>query len=146
MSRIVGIDLGTTNSLIAAVDAGIPYVVADSEGQRLTPSVVHYASDGAPALVGRQAQRLRILKPAETVYSIKRLIGRRGGEVAAEKNRLTYAVTGPENSPARVEMHGRAFTPGRNFRRNPQEAPARCGSRLGRTHHSRRHYRAGLLQ
>jgi molecular chaperone DnaK len=111
MSRIVGIDLGTTNSLVATVDAGIPYVIADSEGQRLTPSVVHYPAADAPALVGRKAQRLRVLKPTETVYSIKRLMGRRGGEIAEEKGRLTYPVTGPESGPAKIEIHGRAFTP-----------------------------------
>ncbi|MGO8699116.1 MAG: Hsp70 family protein [Limisphaerales bacterium] len=111
MSRIVGIDLGTTNSLVAAVDAGIPYVIADTEGQRLTPSVVHYPAVDAPPLVGRNAQRLRVLEPAQTVYSIKRLMGRRGGEIAEEKARLTYALTGPENGPAKVEIYGRPFTP-----------------------------------
>jgi molecular chaperone DnaK len=111
MSRIVGIDLGTTNSLVAAVDAGIPYVIASSDGQRLTPSVVHYPSANATPLVGRDAQRLRLLHPAETVYSIKRFMGRRGAEISAEEMLVTYPVAGEGAGPARVELHGRSFTP-----------------------------------
>ncbi len=77
MSKIVGIDLGTTNSLVATVDSGIPLVIADSGGLRLTPSVVHFPSADGTAIVGHDANRLRILKPAETVFSVKRFIGRR---------------------------------------------------------------------
>src|SRR5215831_8153827 len=82
MSRIVGIDLGTTNSLVATVDSGIPLVIADSEGQRLTPSVVHYPSPNLEPVVGQAANRVRVLKPAQTVYSIKRFIGRRGADIS----------------------------------------------------------------
>ena len=67
MSKIVGIDLGTTNSLVATVDSGIPYVIADAEGRRLTPSVVHWPARDAGPLVGQPANRMRALKPAETV-------------------------------------------------------------------------------
>ena len=81
MSRIVGIDLGTTNSLVATVDSGIPFVIPDREGRRLTPSVVHYPPD-AEVVVGEKANRVRVLKPQETVYSVKRFIGRRGQEIA----------------------------------------------------------------
>ena len=63
MSKIVGIDLGTTNSLVATVDSGLPYVIADAEGRRLTPSVVHFPPGGAPPVVGEQANRVRVLKP-----------------------------------------------------------------------------------
>src|SRR5437773_3267729 len=84
MSRIVGIDLGTTNSLVATVDSGIPLVIADSGGQRLTPSVVHIAGPNAEPIVGHEANRVRVVKPAETVYSIKRFMGRRGAEIARE--------------------------------------------------------------
>ncbi|MGA2176886.1 MAG: Hsp70 family protein [Verrucomicrobiota bacterium] len=111
MSRIVGIDLGTTNSLVAAVDSGLPYVIADSDGQRLTPSVVHYPADHAPPLVGRNAQRLRVVQPAATVYSIKRFMGRRGADISGEEMLVTYAVKGEGAGPARVEIHGRSFTP-----------------------------------
>jgi len=79
MSLIVGIDLGTTNSLIGAMDAGFPVLIADADGQRLTPSVVHFPADGAPT-VGRVAARQRAVDPEATVYSAKRFIGRRVGE------------------------------------------------------------------
>jgi molecular chaperone DnaK (HSP70) len=66
VSKIVGIDLGTTNSLVATVDSGIPFVIADANGQRLTPSVVHFPANENP-IVGNEANRIRILKPAETI-------------------------------------------------------------------------------
>src|SRR5215210_8285281 len=74
MSDIVGIDLGTTNSLIGVMDAGFPILLADADGERLTPSVVHFPETGEP-MVGRAASRMRALKPDETVSSIKRLMG-----------------------------------------------------------------------
>jgi molecular chaperone DnaK len=111
MSDIVGIDLGTTNSLIAAVDSGIPYVIADAEGQRLTPSVVHFPGGGAPPLVGRPAARLRVAHPAQTVYSIKRFMGRRGAEIPREEMLVTYPVRGEGAGPVTVEMAGRHYTP-----------------------------------
>src|SRR2546426_6914132 len=85
VSKIVGIDLGTTNSLVATVDSGIPFVIADTEGNRLTPSVVHFPGNGPTPVVGNKANRVRVLKPAETVYSIKRFMGRRGSEIAREE-------------------------------------------------------------
>jgi molecular chaperone DnaK len=111
MSRIVGIDLGTTNSLVAAVDSGIPFVIADADGQRLTPSVVHYPSAKAPPIVGRPATRVRVVSPAETVYSIKRFMGRRGSEVSAEERQVTYRVKGCDAGPIAVGIHGRNFLP-----------------------------------
>jgi len=78
MNRIVGIDLGTTNSLVATVDSGIPFVIADAQGRRLTPSVVHFPAADAAAVVGQEANRVRAVQPATTVYSIKRFMGRRG--------------------------------------------------------------------
>ena len=94
MSKIVGIDLGTTNSLVATVDAGIPFVIADADGQRLTPSVVHVPAAGAEPIVGHKANRVRVLKPAETVYSVKRFMGRRGADIAREEMLVTYPVRG----------------------------------------------------
>src|SRR5436190_10303384 len=111
MSKIVGIDLGTTNSLVATVDSGIPFVIADSEGQRLTPSVVHVPSAGAEPIVGYKANRVRVLKPAETVYSIKRFMGRRGAEIAREEMLVTYPVRGEGSGPVTIDIHGRAWTP-----------------------------------
>src|SRR6185369_13548926 len=84
MSRIVGIDLGTTNSLVAGVDSGIPFVVPDAEGRRLTPSVVNYPGPGQAPIVGDKANRVRVLRPEETAYSVKRFIGRRGRDIESE--------------------------------------------------------------
>jgi molecular chaperone DnaK len=111
MSRIVGIDLGTTNSLVATVDSGIPLVIADADGQRLTPSVVHYPSSDAEPLVGQPANRVRIVKPAETVYSVKRFMGRRGNEISKEEMLVTYPVRGEGAGPVSMEIHGRSRTP-----------------------------------
>src|SRR5439155_10140203 len=111
MSKIVGIDLGTTNSLVATVDAGIPLVIADAEGRRLTPSVVHIPGPNGEAMVGEKANRVRVVKPAETVYSVKRFIGRRGSEIAKEEMLVTYPVSGESNGPVTMDIHGRSWIP-----------------------------------
>jgi molecular chaperone DnaK len=109
MSKIVGIDLGTTNSLVATVDSGIPFVIADANGQRLTPSVVHFLSATAEPVVGHEANRVRILKPAETVYSVKRFIGRRGSEISAEEKSVTFPINAENSGAVTVPIHGRNF-------------------------------------
>lgn len=111
MSKIVGIDLGTTNSLVATVDSGIPLVIADADGRRLTPSVVHFQNADAEPLVGHAANRVRVLKPLETVYSVKRFMGRRGQEIPAEERQVTYPVSGEGSGPVTLKIHGRDFTP-----------------------------------
>lgn len=114
---IVGIDLGTTNSLVGAMDAGFPVLIADADGERLTPSVVRFSGDAdTPPLVGRTAARGRALVPAWTVFSVKRLIGLRAGEPAAVEAALglPYALAsgGPPGEPARVRLpDGREFLP-----------------------------------
>jgi molecular chaperone DnaK len=110
MSKIVGIDLGTTNSLVGVMDAGFPVLIADAEGRRLTPSVVHFPAEGAP-LVGAAAKRIRGLKPRETVSSIKRFMGRRGSELSQEEMIVGYPVAGKGSEPVRVEFPGRAWSP-----------------------------------
>ena len=102
MSRIVGIDLGTTNSLVATVDSGIPLVIANADGQRLTPSVVHFPAPGAEPIVGHKANRVRVLHPEQTAYSVKRFIGRRGNEIAPEELLVTYPVRGAGAGPATI--------------------------------------------
>src|SRR2546426_9582815 len=111
MSKIVGIDLGTTNSLVATVDSGIPLVIADAHGQRLTPSVVHFPAANSEAVVGHEANRVRLLKPAETVYSVKRFMGRRGADIAQEEMLVTYPVKGEGAGPVTIDIHGRSCTP-----------------------------------
>jgi molecular chaperone DnaK len=107
MSLIVGIDLGTTNSLIGAMDAGFPVLIADAEGERLTPSVVHFPANGEP-VVGRAAARMRAVDAAATVSSVKRFIGRRLGEEADD---VSYALAGAKGEPVRVRVRDREFTP-----------------------------------
>lgn len=110
-SKIVGIDLGTTNSLVATVDSGLPYVISDPEGNRLTPSVVHFSSLGSEPIVGLQANRVRVLKPAETIYSVKRFMGRRSSEIAAEEKDVTYPLLSKGEGPVEMVVHGKNHTP-----------------------------------
>ncbi|HTL56593.1 MAG TPA: Hsp70 family protein [Candidatus Limnocylindrales bacterium] len=109
--RIVGIDLGTTNSLVATVDSGIPLVIADREGRRLTPSVVHFSGPASAPLVGYPANRVRVVKPQETVYSVKRFMGRRGDEISQEEMLVTYPLKGAGAEPMGVEIHGQKYLP-----------------------------------
>ncbi len=110
MSKIVGIDLGTTNSLVATVDSGIPLVIADANGQRLTPSVVHFSSATAEAIVGHEANRVRVVKPAETVYSVKRFMGRRGADVSSEEMLVTFPVKNDDGAVT-IPIHGKNYSP-----------------------------------
>ncbi|MHB1505418.1 MAG: Hsp70 family protein, partial [Sulfobacillus sp.] len=91
MDKIVGIDLGTTNSVIAVMEGGKPAVIANAEGARTTPSVVAYTKQG-DRLVGQLARRQAVLNPENTVFSAKRFIGRRYEEVAMERDRVPYRV------------------------------------------------------
>jgi molecular chaperone DnaK len=111
MSKIVGIDLGTTNSLVATVDSGIPYVIADAEGRRLTPSVVHWPAGGTEPLVGAAASRVRVLKPQETVYSVKRFMGRRASEISGAERNVSYPLNSAGSGPVTIPIHGRDFAP-----------------------------------
>ncbi len=111
MSKIVGIDLGTTNSLVATVDSGIPLVIADANGQRLTPSVAHFPSANAEPMVGHEANRVRVIKPAETAYSVKRFIGRRGADIAQEEMLVTYPVKASGAGGVTIPIHDRYFSP-----------------------------------
>ena len=110
MGKIIGIDLGTTNSLVAIVESGIPLVLADSQGRRLTPSVVRVAADGEP-VVGWEAKRGRVAHPETTVTSIKRFMGRRGDEVDSIVAAAAYAIRAEGSEPVAVPLHGRDWSP-----------------------------------
>jgi len=103
MSKVVGIDLGTTNSVIAVMEAGKPTVIINTEGSRLTPSVVAFSRTGEK-LVGQLARRQAVLNPENTVFSIKRFVGRRYEEVAEERKGVPYRVTAGSNNEARVHI------------------------------------------
>ncbi|MEY2550427.1 MAG: molecular chaperone DnaK, partial [Verrucomicrobiota bacterium] len=110
MDQIVGIDLGTTNSLIGVMDAGFPILLADKNGARLTPSVVHLAADSAP-LVGQAAARMRSLEPEETIYSIKRFMGLRGDELREKDVDVAYQLERASGKAIRVAANGKAYSP-----------------------------------
>ena len=110
MGKIIGIDLGTTNSLVAIVESGIPLVLADGQGRRLTPSVVRIAAAGEP-VVGWEAKRGRVAHPEMTVTSIKRFMGRRGDEVDSIVAASAYAIRAEGSGPVAVPLHGRDWSP-----------------------------------
>ncbi|MBT7026999.1 MAG: molecular chaperone DnaK [Verrucomicrobia bacterium] len=110
MGKIIGIDLGTTNSLVAIVESGIPLVLADGQGRRLTPSVVRIAAAGEP-VVGWEAKRGRVAHPEMTITSIKRFMGRRGDEVDSIVAAAAYAIRAEGSGPVAVPLHGRDWSP-----------------------------------
>jgi molecular chaperone DnaK len=93
------------------VDSGIPLVIADAHGQRLTPSVVHFSSANSEAVVGHEANRVRRVKPAETVYSVKRFMGRRGADISQEEMLVTYPIKGNNAGAVTIPIHGKNFSP-----------------------------------
>ena len=107
---IVGIDLGTTNSVVAILEGGQPKLIPNPEGHRTTPPVVGFTTDGE-RLVGHAARRQAITNPTRRVYSIKRFMGRRHSEVSQEENLVPYKVVGGPNDPAKVDIDGKLFTP-----------------------------------
>ncbi|NMA52285.1 MAG: molecular chaperone DnaK, partial [Peptococcaceae bacterium] len=110
MSKTVGIDLGTTNSVIAVMEGGKPTVIINAEGARTTPSVVAFKEDGE-RLAGQVARRQAVLNPENTLYSIKRFIGRRFSEVADERNLVPYKVVPGPNDAVRFDVRGKQMAP-----------------------------------
>ncbi len=110
MSKIIGIDLGTTNSVVSVMEGGKPTVIVNPEGSRLTPSVVAINEKGE-RLVGQVAKRQAITNPANTVYSIKRFMGRKYAEVQNETKMVPYRVTPADNGDVRVEIQGKLYAP-----------------------------------
>ncbi|MBN8555740.1 MAG: molecular chaperone DnaK [Deltaproteobacteria bacterium] len=110
MGRCVGIDLGTTNSVVAIMEGGQPKVITNEEGGRTTPSVVGFTKDGSK-LVGQVAKRQAVTNPTNTIFSSKRFIGRNFGEVAEEAKRVPYKVVKGDKNDPRFEVLGKAYTP-----------------------------------
>ena len=112
MSRVVGIDLGTTNSCIAIIDGDAPVVIANAEGARTTPSVIGFAQSGE-RLVGQAARRQAMTNPENTVYAVKRLMGRKFDDEEVQRHLLTcpYEVVAAENGDAHVRIRGRDYSP-----------------------------------
>ena len=110
MSKVIGIDLGTTNSVVAVMEGGEPAVIVNQEGGRTTPSVVGFTKDGE-RLVGQVAKRQGVTNPENTVFSIKRFMGRKHGEVSPETSRVPYQVVKADNGDAWVEVRGKKYSP-----------------------------------
>ena len=109
-SKIIGIDLGTTNSVVSVMEGGEPVVIANLEGSRTTPSVVAFTPSGE-RLVSAPAKRQAVTNPHNTIYSIKRFMGRRHAEVGEEERRVPYRIVGGEQELVKVDVGGKAYTP-----------------------------------
>ena len=110
MAKAIGIDLGTTNSVVAVMEGGKPTVIINSEGSRVTPSVVAFTKTGE-RLVGQIAKRQAVLNPENTIYSAKRFIGRRYSEVQSEIKNVPYKVVAGPNDAVRFEIMGKQYAP-----------------------------------
>src|SRR5437763_4872066 len=110
MGKIIGIDLGTTNSVVAVMEGSEPKVIVNAEGSRITPSVVGFAKNGE-RLVGQVAKRQAITNPENTIFSNKRFMGRKYEEVSEEMKMVPYTVTRASNGDARVEVQGKLYSP-----------------------------------
>ena len=115
MSKVIGIDLGTTNSVVAVLEGGDPTVIANAEGGRTTPSVVAFTKDGE-RLVGQVAKRQAVTNPENTVFSIKRFMGRQYGEVSEEQKMVPYkVVAGAATATSRVDVRRQAVLAARDL-------------------------------
>src|SRR5579862_180168 len=123
MAKVLGIDLGTTNSCMAVMEGGEPLVLENSEGKRTTPSVVAFTKSGE-RVVGDAAKRQAVTNPRNTIYSIKRFMGRKFDEVQEEIKRVPYKVVKAPNGDAAVEIRGKRYS--------PQEISARILMKLKR--------------
>jgi molecular chaperone DnaK len=110
MSKVIGIDLGTTNSVVAVMEGGEAAVIVNQEGGRTTPSVVGFTKDGE-RLVGQVAKRQGVTNPENTIFSIKRFMGRKHGEVSQETSRVPYRVVKADNGDVWVEVRGKKYSP-----------------------------------
>jgi molecular chaperone DnaK len=110
MSKVIGIDLGTTNSVVAVMEGGDPVVIPNAEGSRTTPSVVAFTKDGE-RLVGQIAKRQAITNPQNTIFSIKRFMGRHHDEVDDERRQMPYEIEGGDNGQVQVKVLDNTYSP-----------------------------------
>ena len=136
MGKIIGIDLGTTNSCVSVMEGGKPKVIENSEGARTTPSVVAYADDGE-ILCGAPAKRQAVTNPQNTLYAIKRLIGRKYADSVVQKDvgMVPYHIVQADNGDAGVEVHG---DPDDTEQSDADRAPGRRASSSGEANRAQR--------
>src|ERR1700722_15890752 len=109
MAKVIGIDLGTKNSVVAIMEGSTPKVLINAQGSRITPSVVGFTEKGE-RLVGLPAKHQQVTNPTNTVFSIKRFMGRRHSEVSGEEKMVPYKVVGGEDELVKVDVGGKLFT------------------------------------
>jgi molecular chaperone DnaK len=123
MGKVVGIDLGTTNSVVSVMEGGKPVVIANAEGMRTTPSVVAFSKEGE-RLVGQMARRQAVLNPQNTFYNVKRYIGRKYAELEASSKRVPYTIRRDRSGQCKNPLSptGKGFCPRRNLRNDSAQA------------------------
>lgn len=146
MAKIIGIDLGTTNSCVAVMEGGKPRVIENAEGARTTPSIIAYQEDGE-ILVGAPAKRQAVTNPKNTLFAVKRLIGRRFDEKEVQKDidLMPYTIAKADNGDAWVEVRGKKTGATTNLRRSAAQNEENCRRLPGRRSDRGRDYRARLL-
>ncbi len=110
MGKVIGIDLGTTNSCVSILEGGEPVIIANTEGVRTTPSIVAFTDTGE-RLVGQSARNQAVTNPEKTIYSVKRFMGRRHKEVTDEEKIVPYKVVGKDNDLVKVKINEKDYTP-----------------------------------
>ena len=131
MAKVIGIDLGTTNSAVAVMEAGEPTVLENSEGGRTTPSVVAVNPKSGEQYVGMVAKRQAVTNPENTLYSVKRLIGRKYNEIESEKKTLSYETKSGKSGDVLVTMSNRDYTPPEISAKVLQKLKADAETKLG---------------
>ena len=145
MSKIIGIDLGTTNSVVAVMEGGEPLVITNPEGNRLTPSVVAFTKSGE-RLVGQVAKRQAVTNSENTVFSIKRFMGRRHDEVSAEMKMVPYSVASAPNGDVRIKIMNEDYAPPQISAMVAAETEAGGGGVPRTAGHQGGHHGARVLQ
>ena len=147
MGKIIGIDLGTTNSCVAVMEGGQPKVIENAEGDRTTPSIVAFTKDDE-VLVGQPAKRQAVTNPTNTLFAIKRLIGRKYSEDVVQKDQdlVPYKIVAAENGDAWVEADGKKMAPPEVSARVLMKMKKTAEDYLGRRSDRGSHHRACLFQ
>ena len=147
MAKVIGIDLGTTNSCVAVMEGKTPKVIENAEGMRTTPSIVAFTDEGE-RLVGQPAKRQAVTNPERTIFAVKRLIGRRYDDPMVEKDKklVPYKISRASNGDAWVEIEGKSYSPSQISAFILQKMKETAEAYLGCESRSGGHHRSGLLQ
>ena len=147
MGKVIGIDLGTTNSCVAVMEGKTPKVIENAEGMRTTPSIVAFTDDGE-RLVGQPAKRQAVTNPEKTIFAVKRLIGRRYDDPMVEKDKklVPYKISKASNGDAWVEADGKQYSPSQISAFILQKMKETAEAYLGAEGRAGRHHRSRLFQ